>query len=86
MAAEITVKTFFGTLAGMTALLIGMMTYLIGGVEDRITRMEIRMDSRFEQLIERFDGRLDRLEERMDKRFDRLEDRALGMTPPKKKH
>lgn len=93
MPSEITAKTFFGTLASMTALLIGMMVYLIGGVEDRITRME-------ERLIGRFDGRIDRLEHRIndrfdqvDARFERLEERTggiegavLGLTPSKKKH
>ena len=49
MPAEITAKTFFGTLASMTALLAGMMVYLIGGVNDRLDRVEARLGDRLDR-------------------------------------
>ena len=87
--AEITAKTFFGTLASMTALLAGMMVYLIGGVNDRLDRVEARIGDRLDRIEERLGDRITGVEARLDgldQRLSRIEGWAFGMTPPEKKH
>ena len=87
MPSEITAKTFFGTLASMTALLIGMMVYLIGDVGDRITRLENRIDGRIDRLEQRINDRFDQVDarfERLEERTGRIEGAILGLAPPKK--
>ena len=87
--AEITGKTFFGTLASMTALLAGMMVYLIGGVNDRLDRVEARLGDRLDRIEERLGDRITGVETRLDdldQRLSRIEGWAFGMTPPEKKH
>ena len=91
MQAKPTDKTLVVTLisvgVGLAALIIslsGFTIYLVGDVGDRITRLEQRMNARFDQV----DQRLDKVEERVgqvEQRMGRLEGWAFGLTPPKKK-